>query len=35
MLLQVGIYCGVAGGVNSFRTAREVFAQIEAETKGG
>jgi 4-carboxymuconolactone decarboxylase len=31
IFLQVAIYCGVPAGVDSFRTAREVFA--EADTK--
>ena len=35
IFLQVAIYCGVPAGVDSFRTAREVFAQVDAETKGG
>jgi 4-carboxymuconolactone decarboxylase len=36
ILLQVAIYCGVPAGVDSFRTAREVFAELEAaEKKGG
>jgi 4-carboxymuconolactone decarboxylase len=35
ILLQVAIYCGVPAGVDSFRTAREVFAQLDAEKKGG
>ncbi|WP_445491561.1 carboxymuconolactone decarboxylase family protein [Rhodopseudomonas sp. RCAM05734] len=34
VLLQVAIYCGIPAGVDSFRTAREVFAQIEAEKAG-
>jgi 4-carboxymuconolactone decarboxylase len=34
ILLQVAIYCGIPAGVDSFRTAREVFAQIEAEKAG-
>jgi 4-carboxymuconolactone decarboxylase len=34
ILLQVAIYCGIPAGVDSFRTAREVFAQIEAEEAG-
>jgi len=34
IFLQVAIYCGVPAGVDSFRTAREVFAQIDAEAKG-
>lgn len=34
VLLQVAIYCGVPAGVDAFRTAREVFADLErAETK--
>jgi 4-carboxymuconolactone decarboxylase len=28
VLLQVAIYCGVAAGVDSFRTAREVFKEM-------
>jgi len=35
IFLQVAIYCGVPAGVDSFRTAREVFAQVDAEAKGG
>lgn len=35
MLLQVAVYCGVPAGVESFRVAREVFAKVDAETKGG
>jgi 4-carboxymuconolactone decarboxylase len=34
VLLQVAVYCGVPAGVDSFRTAREVFAQIDAEAAG-
>ena len=34
VLLQVAVYCGIPAGVDSFRTAREVFAQIEAEKAG-
>lgn len=34
ILLQVAIYCGIPAGVDSFRTAREVFAQIDAEKAG-
>ena len=34
IFLQVAIYCGVPAGVDSFRTAREVFAQVAAEAKG-
>ena len=29
VFMQVAIYCGVPAGVDSFRTAREVFAQID------
>jgi 4-carboxymuconolactone decarboxylase len=35
ILLQVAVYCGVPAGVDSFRTAREVFAQIDAEERNG
>ena len=35
VLLQVAIYCGVPAGVESFRVAREVFAKVDAEKKGG
>ena len=31
ILLQVGIYCGVPAAVDSFRLAREAFAQADAE----
>jgi 4-carboxymuconolactone decarboxylase len=30
VLLQTAIYCGVPAAVDSFRTAREVFAEIAA-----
>jgi 4-carboxymuconolactone decarboxylase len=33
VFLQVAIYCGVPAGVDSFRQAREVFAQIDQEKK--
>ena len=33
ILLQVGIYCGVPAAVDSFRLAREAFA--EADARGG
>ncbi len=29
VFMQVAIYCGVPAGVDAFRTAREVFAQID------
>lgn len=31
VFLQVAIYCGVPAGVESFRTARKVFAQIDGK----
>jgi 4-carboxymuconolactone decarboxylase len=31
ILLQVGIYCGVPAAVDSFRLAREAFAEADAE----
>jgi 4-carboxymuconolactone decarboxylase len=31
VLLQVGIYCGVPAAVESFRIAKEAFAELEAE----
>jgi 4-carboxymuconolactone decarboxylase len=33
VLMQVAIYCGVPAGVDSFRLAREAFAEFDAETK--
>jgi 4-carboxymuconolactone decarboxylase len=30
VLLQVAIYCGVPAGVDAFRNAREVFAELDA-----
>jgi 4-carboxymuconolactone decarboxylase len=32
IFMQVAIYAGVPAGVDSFRQAREVFAQIDAKT---
>ena len=29
VFLQVAIYCGMPAGVDAFRTAREVFAQLD------
>jgi 4-carboxymuconolactone decarboxylase len=29
VFLQVAIYCGVPAGVDSFRIAREAFAELE------
>ena len=29
IFMQVAIYCGVPAGVDSFRTAREVFAEVD------
>jgi 4-carboxymuconolactone decarboxylase len=31
VFMQVAIYCGVPAGVDSFRAAKEVFAQVDAE----
>jgi 4-carboxymuconolactone decarboxylase len=31
VLLQVAIYCGVPAGVDAFRTARRVFAELDAK----
>jgi len=31
IFLQVAIYCGVPAGVDSFRTARAVFAEMDKE----
>jgi len=31
VFMQVAIYCGVPAGVDAFRTAREVFAQLDKE----
>lgn len=31
ILLQVAIYCGVPAGVDSFRIAREAFAEVDAK----
>ncbi len=31
-LIQVAIYCGVPTGAESFKLAKEVFAEIESET---
>ena len=34
-LLQITIYCGVPAGVEAFRIARRVLAEISKETGGG
>lgn len=34
VLLQVGIYCGIPAAVDSFRIAREAFAEADAESLG-
>jgi 4-carboxymuconolactone decarboxylase len=31
VLLQVAIYCGVPAAVDAFRTAREVFAELDGQ----
>jgi 4-carboxymuconolactone decarboxylase len=33
VLLQVGIYAGIPAAVDSFRIAREAFAELEADKK--
>lgn len=33
ILMQVAIYCGVPAGVDSFRIAREAFAEVDAAAK--
>jgi 4-carboxymuconolactone decarboxylase len=33
IFMQVSIYCGIPAGLESFRVAREVFKEIDAETK--
>ena len=35
VFLQVAIYCGVPAAVDSFRLAREVFAEQDSATPGG
>lgn len=32
VFLQVAVYCGVPAGVDAFRIAREVFAEIDRQT---
>jgi 4-carboxymuconolactone decarboxylase len=31
VLLQVAVYCGIPAGIDSFRLAREAFAEVEHE----
>jgi 4-carboxymuconolactone decarboxylase len=31
VLLQVAIYCGVPAAVDAFRSAREVFAEVDGK----
>jgi len=33
IFMQVAIYCGVPAGVDSFRIAREAFAEVDKEQK--
>ena len=33
IFMQVAIYCGVPAGVDSFRVAREAFAEVDKEQK--
>jgi 4-carboxymuconolactone decarboxylase len=35
VLLQAAVYCGMPAGVEAFRIAREVLAEVRAERKGG
>ncbi|WP_100812291.1 4-carboxymuconolactone decarboxylase [Microbacterium sp. BR1] len=35
VFLQAAIYCGVPAALESFRVAREVFAQMDSETRSG
>jgi 4-carboxymuconolactone decarboxylase len=35
VLLQTAIYCGVPAAVDSFRIAREVFAEVDREAEKG
>jgi 4-carboxymuconolactone decarboxylase len=35
VLMQVAIYCGVPAGIDAFRTAREVFAEMDAAGPAG
>ena len=32
VLLQTAVYCGVPAAIDSFRVARELFAEMEAES---
>ena len=33
VLMQVAVYCGVPAGIDSFRIARETFAELDAAKK--
>jgi 4-carboxymuconolactone decarboxylase len=33
VLMQVAVYCGVPAGIDSFRIAREAFAELDAAKK--
>lgn len=33
ILLQVAVYCGIPAGIDSFRIARQVLAEYDAEAK--
>jgi 4-carboxymuconolactone decarboxylase len=35
VLMQVAVYCGVPAGIDSFRIAREAFAEVDAAAKQG
>jgi 4-carboxymuconolactone decarboxylase len=32
-LLQAAVYCGVPAGIDSFRTAKAVFAELDEQEK--
>ncbi|TRX74837.1 carboxymuconolactone decarboxylase family protein [Pseudomonas mangiferae] len=34
VFMQVAVYCGIPAGMDSFRNAREVFAELDAEQAG-
>ena len=34
ILLQTGVYCGVPAAVDAFRTAKEVFAELDKKVNG-
>ena len=34
ILLQVAVYCGVPAAIDAFRTARQVFEELDGEDGG-